>query len=64
MTFNKSISLLFIIFLSSSCGVKGDPVPPKDTILPSIESHYINGDKNKVEKAMKKEDEEKKEQKK
>ncbi|MAF78900.1 MAG: hypothetical protein CME60_12105 [Halobacteriovoraceae bacterium] len=38
----KIIALLpFLILSFSRCGVKSDPVPPQDTLLPSVESQYL-----------------------
>jgi len=33
---NFNISLLFILFLLAACGLKGDPVNPKSSVLPSL----------------------------
>jgi hypothetical protein len=32
---------LFVLSVFPGCGVKGDPRPPQDSLLPSVESHYI-----------------------
>lgn len=38
----KIIALIpFLILSFSRCGVKSDPVPPQDTLLPSVESQYL-----------------------
>lgn len=29
------------MILLTSCGVKSDPQPPKDTLLPSVEARYL-----------------------
>lgn len=38
---SKFIIILIPAFLLFSCGVKSDPKPPEDTILPSITSQYL-----------------------
>ena len=59
MSFKKAISTIFImsaLTLTISCGVKSDPYPPKDTMLPSIDDIYtqklleIEKDKEKKKK--------------
>jgi len=37
----------FVIF--TSCGVKSDPRPPKNTLLPSAEASYMKLSKDKIQ---------------
>jgi len=53
LNFNFIIFSVFILI--SSCGVKSDPQPPQDTLLPSVESPYLkttpkeqNGEDQKI----------------
>lgn len=51
MSFKFLISF-FLLTILFGCGVKSDPIPPSDTFLPSVESHYmdkIEGEKEKDE---------------
>lgn len=39
---SKNINLLFFLGLFlAGCGVKSDPSPPQESLLPSIESQYM-----------------------
>jgi len=40
-----ALVLIFIVMLAFGCGVKSDPRPPQDTILPSIEDTYMGQSK-------------------
>jgi hypothetical protein len=41
LNFKNSLSFVILISLIISCGVKSDPSPPSDTILPSIEKQFM-----------------------
>lgn len=53
----KILFILFFFISLPSCGVKGDPIVPKETYLPSVESQYL---KRNTDKKLDKESEENK----
>jgi len=41
LNFKTALSFPILILSIVSCGVKSDPSPPSDTILPSIEKQFM-----------------------
>ncbi|MFL5783701.1 MAG: lipoprotein [Bacteriovoracaceae bacterium] len=37
---SKILFFLFVLFLISACGVKGDPLVPKEPAFPSLMNNY------------------------
>lgn len=53
LSFKIILSICCLISFAS-CGVKSDPVPPSDTLLPSVESYYLQKEEKKEETKIKK----------
>jgi hypothetical protein len=47
---SKQLLIIFTSLLLSACGVKSDPRPPSDSILPSIGEKYLIKDLEKDDK--------------
>jgi hypothetical protein len=59
LALNSKTLLILLLIFTFGCGVKGDPIVPQDTLLPSVEGKYMNTDKDKTKKEEEPKEEEK-----